>query len=60
MAEMIAIAAFKVQYPLEAPFKALKSRIQRRKTVRELASLSLDRLDDIGLDPKHVSKFWKY
>lgn len=50
MSEMIAIAAFKIQSPIEAPFRALARWYQARKTVAILRKLSADQLADIGLD----------
>ncbi len=59
MSEMIAIAAYKVQYPIEAPFAAFSRYLRRRRTVRALRELSVDRLDDIGIDRAQIAKYWK-
>ena len=54
MSDLIAIAAYKIQNPIEAPFRALLTMIRRHQTVKALNKLSNGELADIGIDRKNI------
>ncbi len=50
MAEVISIAALKVQVPFEAPFRAISKWVRANKTEKALNELSARELADIGIE----------
>ncbi len=50
MAQVISIAAFKIQAPIEAPFRAIAKWVRTQQTARALNALSAHELKDIGIE----------